>query len=116
MTVTSCETTDGGSPPVSITADATASDSTDADPRCNASEIANDLDLPEYQHNARAEITECEPPWAVIRWDTPGDSQRMVRHIRGEWRTYVAFPHQKCWGDATADDVPMAFEKYFPNC
>lgn len=27
--------------------------------------------------------TECDGRWAVIAWDVPGDSQRLVRHDGG---------------------------------
>ncbi|MFY1620954.1 hypothetical protein [Micromonospora sp. WMMD736] len=104
MPIMSCETTNGESPPVS------------AGRSCDAREISGDLDLPDYQRNARAEVTECEWPWAVIRWEVPGDSQRMVHLVDAKWRTYVAFPHRTCWDDARADGVPMAFQKYFGGC
>jgi hypothetical protein len=83
---------------------------------CLAEEISEDLDIPEEQREAEATIVECEPNWSVIRWDVPGDSQRVVRYFGDKWVTYVAFPHNRCWKQAKYDGAPPTFEQYFQSC
>lgn len=83
---------------------------------CDAKEISEDLDVPEEQRAAEATIVECEPNWSIIRWDVPGDSQRVVRYFGDKWVTYVAFPNDRCWKQARHDGAPRSFEQYFQRC
>lgn len=62
-----------------------------------------------------ATIPDCDGQWAVIRWDTPGDNQRVITRTSGTWTTYVRFPHETCWSTASADGVPDRLRSYF-NC
>ncbi|WP_194824275.1 hypothetical protein [Nocardia sp. XZ_19_231] len=62
-----------------------------------------------------ATIADCDGQWGVIRWDTPGDNQRLITRTSGTWTTYVRFPHDTCWTTATADGVPARLRTYF-NC
>ncbi|WP_228792671.1 hypothetical protein [Nocardia cyriacigeorgica] len=85
-------------------------------PPCAAETIERDLGVGPELANASATVSDCDGRWAIIVWDTPGDSQRLVRHDGTTWSTYVAFPHETCWSQAVADGVPGRFEKYFPAC
>ncbi|MGW4848411.1 hypothetical protein [Nocardia brasiliensis] len=84
-------------------------------PRCSPGAIAHDLDdiggLTEYQ----AKVEYCDGAWALIVWDAPGDSLRIVRRTGGGWSTYLAFPHDQCWAKAAADGVPLTL-KYNFSC
>ncbi|MFI6221766.1 hypothetical protein ACIBEH_14520 [Nocardia salmonicida] len=62
-----------------------------------------------------ATIPDCDGRWGVIRWDTPGDNQRLITRTSGTWTTYVRFPHDTCWTTAAADGVPARLRTYF-NC
>ncbi|WP_249040431.1 hypothetical protein [Nocardia cyriacigeorgica] len=85
-------------------------------PPCAADTIERDLGVGPDLANASATVSDCDGQWAIIVWDTPGDSQRLVRHDGTTWTTYVAFPHEICWSQAVADGVPSRFERYFPDC
>ncbi|WP_446223246.1 hypothetical protein ACTWPB_26680 [Nocardia sp. IBHARD005] len=60
-----------------------------------------------------ATIPDCDGQWGVIRWDTPGDNQRVITRASGTWTTYVRFPHDICWSSASADGVPERLRSYF---
>ncbi|MEU4414651.1 hypothetical protein [Nocardia salmonicida] len=62
-----------------------------------------------------ATIPDCDGRWGVIRWDAPGDNQRLITRTSGTWTTYVRFPHDTCWTTAAADGVPARLRTYF-NC
>ncbi|WP_280232443.1 hypothetical protein [Nocardia cyriacigeorgica] len=83
---------------------------------CAADTIEHDLQVGPELADASATVTECDGRWAIIAWDVPGDSQRLVRRDGGAWSTYVAFPHETCWSRAGADGVPARFERHFPDC
>ncbi|MEU8900236.1 hypothetical protein [Nocardia sp. NPDC048505] len=90
-------------------------------PVCDAATIVGDLAAadalyPEQKNPALAEVHDCEGSWGVIRWNLPGDSQRIVRHNYERWVTYEIFPHDTCWTQAVKDGVPERLRPYFPNC
>lgn len=85
-------------------------------PPCTAEAIVDDLDAPPYLAAAPAAVSDCEGGWAVIVWNVPGDSQRIVVHNPDGWTTYVGFPHDTCWTEALADGVPARLQRYFPPC
>ncbi|MFE3544902.1 hypothetical protein ACFXK0_18235 [Nocardia sp. NPDC059177] len=62
-----------------------------------------------------ADISGCDGQWAVVRWASPGDNQRIITRASGTWTTYVLFPHTTCWDTAAADGVPDRLRQYF-NC
>ncbi|CAM4409461.1 hypothetical protein NONI108955_25760 [Nocardia ninae] len=82
---------------------------------CAAQSIVHDLDDIGELGSHNATVTECDGNWAVIAWDAPGDTQRIVRRTPDGWATYVYFPHNVCWTKASADGVPTRLQKYF-NC
>ncbi|MFC6012706.1 hypothetical protein [Nocardia lasii] len=63
-----------------------------------------------------ATISDCDEQWAVVRWDSPGDNQRVITRTSGTWTTYVLFPHVTCWTTAFTDGVPQPLRHYFHNC
>ncbi|MFC9871515.1 hypothetical protein ACFVJR_02905 [Nocardia salmonicida] len=81
-------------------------------PACAESTIEAELGV---DAGPAATIPDCDGQWAVIRWDTPGDNQRLITRASGTWTTYVRFPHDTCWTAATADGVPARLRTYF-NC
>ncbi|MFE9784088.1 hypothetical protein ACFYO7_01770 [Nocardia salmonicida] len=81
-------------------------------PACAESTIESELGV---DPGPAATIPDCDGQWGVIRWDTPGDNQRLVTRTSGTWTTYVRFPHDTCWTTATADGVPARLRTYF-NC
>lgn len=83
---------------------------------CDPQSIAGQLDLADYQRNANATVRECDGTWAVIAWDVPGDSQRIVWRAAARWATYVVFPHDRCWTRAQADGAPDMLRRYFTAC
>ncbi|WP_405181794.1 hypothetical protein [Nocardia sp. NBC_01377] len=83
---------------------------------CDPQTIENDLGLGEPHSSAVATVRECDGSWAVIAWDLPGDSQRLVRRVDSHWTTYVIFPHDRCWAAAQADGVPSTLKQYFSTC
>ncbi|MEV6554924.1 hypothetical protein AB0M22_04320 [Nocardia sp. NPDC051756] len=82
-------------------------------PSCAAATIVHDLDDIGELTSANATVSQCDGAWAVIVWDSPGDSQRIVRHAVDGWITYVYFPHDVCWTKAAADGVPARLRPYF---
>jgi hypothetical protein len=80
-------------------------------PACAESTIESELDV---DPGPVATIPDCDGQWGVIRWDTPGDNQRLITRTSGTWTTYVRFPHDTCWATATADGVPARLRTYFP--
>ncbi|NNH74988.1 hypothetical protein HLB23_34930 [Nocardia uniformis] len=87
------------------------------DPICAAQTIVRDLAVEPYLEDATPTVAECDGFWAVIRWDSPGDNQRIVhRTYDTPWTTYVRFPHDTCWSTARSDGVPENLEQYFPAC
>ncbi|MEV0246102.1 hypothetical protein AB0H76_05875 [Nocardia sp. NPDC050712] len=89
-------------------------------PVCSTETIVNDLaaggELYAGQADpALAQLRDCEGTWGVISWNTPGDTQRIVHHNFERWTTYVAFPHDTCWTEATRAGVPERLRPYF-NC
>lgn len=85
-------------------------------PICASETIVRDLGLGEPFSSAAATVSECNGSWAVIVWDMPGDSQRIVRQMDSRWSTYVVFPHELCWSSAQSDGAPNALEGYFSAC
>jgi len=85
-------------------------------PSCTTETIVRDLDVTGDLADALAEVGECHGSWAVIAWDVPGDSQRIVRLVDSRWTTYVVFPHDRCWTQARADGAPSAMQGYFSAC
>ncbi|MEU2251970.1 hypothetical protein [Nocardia xishanensis] len=83
---------------------------------CAAETVVDELDDAGDLTADAATVGECDGAWAVIAWDIPGDSQRIVHRGPGGWRTYVAFPHATCWSTAAADGVPTRLERYFHPC
>ncbi|MFC9999423.1 hypothetical protein [Nocardia sp. NPDC127526] len=87
------------------------------DPVCASQTILHDLGEGPPYTTTLATVSECDGFWAVIVWDMPGDSQRIVhRGYDFGWRNYVYFPHDVCWSQAKADGVPANLEKYFLKC
>ncbi|RBO96601.1 hypothetical protein [Nocardia puris] len=88
-------------------------------PECAVTRIVDDLgrhgELGELG-NYVPSVSGCDGGWAVIVWDIPGDSQRIVRHGPDGWRTYVRFPHNQCWSEAVADGAPARLDIYFTAC
>ncbi|QLY29707.1 hypothetical protein H0264_31455 [Nocardia huaxiensis] len=86
-------------------------------PLCAGQTIVHDLNVESWLREATPTVTNCDGFWAVIVWDVPGDSQRIVsRTPSTPWSTYVGFPHDVCWSTARADGVPDSYEKYFSTC
>ncbi|WP_232852173.1 hypothetical protein [Nocardia acididurans] len=86
-------------------------------PICASQTIVHDLNVDAWMRDATPTVTNCDGYWAVIVWDVPGDSQRIVsRTPSTPWQTYVGFPHDVCWTKARADGVPDSFESYFTKC
>jgi len=85
-------------------------------PICASQTIVRDLGLGEPFTSAAATVSECNGAWAVIVWDMPGDSQRIVRQMDARWTTYVLFPHDLCWSWAQSDGAPNTMERYFTAC
>ncbi|MFC7451078.1 hypothetical protein [Rhodococcus daqingensis] len=82
---------------------------------CDPEALTQDLTMDAFLAAATATVDHCADGWAVIRWDSPGDNQRIVRNLDGQWTTYVLFPHEVCWAQAAADGVPAALTKYFQS-
>ncbi|WP_405181706.1 hypothetical protein OG225_11655 [Nocardia sp. NBC_01377] len=78
---------------------------------CDPQSIVGQLELADYQRNATATVRECDGTWAVIAWDVPGDSQRIVWRAASRWATYVVFPHNRCWTQAKTDGAPDTLER-----
>jgi len=83
---------------------------------CAADRIEQDLDVADHLAAANPTVAECTGDWAVIRWDAPGDSQRIVRRVDSTWVDYVRFPHDRCWSTAVEDSVPDSLRPYFIDC
>ncbi|MFI6569029.1 hypothetical protein [Nocardia fluminea] len=81
-------------------------------PACAESAIETELGV---DAGPVATIADCDGQWGVIRWDTPGDNQRLITRTSGTWTTYVGFPHDICWSIAVTDGVPERLRTYF-NC
>ncbi|MFF2391206.1 hypothetical protein [Nocardia sp. NPDC058114] len=81
-------------------------------PACAESTIETELGV---DPGPVATIADCDGQWGVIRWETPGDNQRVITRTSGTWSTYVRFPHDICWSSAVADGVPDRLRTYF-NC
>jgi hypothetical protein len=100
-----------------LSATATAAAPSMGPDECDPEAIERDLAVPPELAATRASVVYCEPPgWAVIRWDAPGDNQRIVRLEVAGWTTYVQFPHDVCRTQARTEGVPPALEEYFSNC
>ncbi|MBD8504991.1 hypothetical protein HT102_00620 [Hoyosella sp. G463] len=86
------------------------------EPTCEATAIEADLALP-YEYGTTPVSVDCADGWAAIRWpESPGDNQRLVQLVDGEWTTYIGFPHQQCWAEARGNGVPDRLQKYFQEC
>ncbi|MBL1079145.1 hypothetical protein JK358_32550 [Nocardia sp. 2] len=86
-------------------------------PTCAAQTFVHDLNVGQELRSATTQVSVCEELWAVVSWDVPGDSQRVVaRTIVGPWRDYVRFPHDVCWSTAKSDGAPDTLKKYFTAC
>ncbi|MFI9510160.1 hypothetical protein [Nocardia sp. NPDC052566] len=86
-------------------------------PLCTASAIAADLNIIGEFDAAWATISECDGHWAVIAWDLPGDTQRVIRRTPTDgWTTYTFTPHTTCWDRAIADGAPQRLHPYFYPC
>ena len=83
---------------------------------CDPERIERDLGVADDLVAADPTVPECTAEWAVIRWDAPGDNQRVVRRVDSTWVDYVRFPHDRCWSQAEADGVPGPFRPYFLTC
>ncbi|MCM6773608.1 hypothetical protein NDR87_09010 [Nocardia sp. CDC159] len=83
---------------------------------CAVQTVVHELDDLGELGTEAATVRECDGKWAVIAWDLPGDSQRIIRRAADGWVTYVYFPHDVCWAKASADGVPARMQKYFPSC
>lgn len=83
---------------------------------CDPNRIEQDLDVADELVAANPTVAECTGDWAVIRWDAPGDNQRVVRLADSTWTDYVLFPHNQCWSKAEADGAPAPFRAYFTDC
>ncbi|MEU4649715.1 hypothetical protein [Nocardia fluminea] len=81
-------------------------------PACAESTIETELGV---DAGPVATIADCDGQWGVIRWDTPGDNQRLITRTSGAWTTYIGFPHDICWSSAVTDGVPERLRTYF-NC
>ncbi|MEV6275994.1 hypothetical protein [Nocardia sp. NPDC051832] len=89
--------------------------------KCSAQTIVSDLAAQGQLYSGQedwtlAAVRDCADSWGVISWNTPGDTQRIVRRSGDRWSTYVIFPHSTCWSDAAADGVPDRLRGYFPAC
>ncbi|MGW0249374.1 hypothetical protein ACWDYH_22350 [Nocardia goodfellowii] len=89
--------------------------------QCSAQSIVSDLAAEGRLYAGqedwtRATVRDCADAWGVISWNTPGDTQRVVRRVGDRWSTYVIFPHFDCWSDAAADGVPERLRDYFHAC
>ena len=102
-------------PPSSATA-GSATSAVRGAPTCTESALVRDLDIAPYVANARMFIGYCEDGWAVVSWDFPGDTQRMLRIENDRWVTYVSFPHRVCWDQAADEGVPANLRMYFTYC
>ncbi|WP_069167718.1 hypothetical protein [Nocardia altamirensis] len=85
-------------------------------PGCAPQAIAQDLDDIGGLGNENATVSDCDGTWAVIGWDVPGDTLRIVHKVADRWATYVAFPHDVCWTKAAADGAPARYQEYFIAC
>ncbi|MFB7718815.1 hypothetical protein [Nocardia sp. NPDC056100] len=86
-------------------------------PTCAAQTFVHDLNIEQRLRSATTQVRVCEELWAVVSWDVPGDSQRVVsRTSVGPWRDYVRFPHDTCWSKAKSDGAPDTLKKYFTAC
>ncbi|MFG1795328.1 hypothetical protein [Nocardia sp. NPDC049149] len=85
-------------------------------PECAPQTIVRDLDDIGDLGNENATVSDCDGTWAIIAWDVPGDTMRLVRRAADRWSTYVVFPHNVCWIKATADGAPPRFQDYFIAC
>ncbi|MGX1808069.1 hypothetical protein ACWIGI_20310 [Nocardia sp. NPDC055321] len=86
-------------------------------PLCASQAIVHDLAVEEGLRKATPTVTDCDGSWAVISWNVPGDSQRIVhRGTDFGWKNYVVFPHQVCLDKAKTDGVPAPLHKYFSPC
>ncbi|MFB8005961.1 hypothetical protein [Nocardia sp. NPDC056000] len=47
-------------------------------PTCAAQTFVHDLNVDQQLRSATTQVSVCEDLWAVISWDVPGDSQRVV--------------------------------------
>ncbi|MEV0683561.1 hypothetical protein AB0I35_06800 [Nocardia sp. NPDC050378] len=75
---------------------------------CHPDGISADLGMLD-----NAAVIDCDGTWAVIRFATPGDNQRIIRRVDGTWTTYVLFPNETCWSTAESDGVPARLRPYF---
>ncbi|WP_431972707.1 hypothetical protein [Nocardia sp. bgisy134] len=81
---------------------------------CAVQTVLRELDIRfDHLRSAKATVSQCDGKWAHIVWDSPGDSARIIRRTAGGWTNYVFFPHDICWGPASADGVPVRFKEYF---
>ncbi|WP_194836386.1 hypothetical protein [Nocardia sp. XZ_19_369] len=80
---------------------------------CSAETIARDLAKQGGIPTGMPSVRECDGNWAVISWDSPGDTQRIVYSVPDRWSTYLVFPHDKCWAQAESEGVPARLKPYF---
>ena len=85
-------------------------------PQCEPEEISADLNLDSNGAQAQAKVVDCQPNWAVVGWDSPGDAQRIVRLFNDHWISYVTLPTDRCWKQASRDAAPRQYQKYFRPC
>ncbi|MEU0544196.1 hypothetical protein ABZ319_30440 [Nocardia sp. NPDC005978] len=86
-------------------------------PLCASQTIVHDLAVEDALKKATPTVTDCDGFWAVISWNVPGDSQRIVhRGADFGWKNYVTFPHKVCLDKAKTDGVPAPLHKYFQPC
>lgn len=96
----------------------TASAAASFDPAlCAPETLERDLEIGPEQAAFTATVDYCEAPgWAVISWDSPGDSQRIAQVKDGAWETYVVFPNDVCRTQARTEGVPEELMGYFTEC
>ncbi|WP_159080290.1 hypothetical protein [Nocardia suismassiliense] len=86
----------------------------DAEPDpCSAKKIAGDLAEQGGIPAGTPSVRDCDGNWAVISWDSPGDTQRIVWSAADHWSTYLVFPHDRCWARAEVDGAPARLKPYF---
>ncbi|WP_228538225.1 hypothetical protein [Nocardia sp. XZ_19_385] len=89
--------------------------------QCSPQAIVSDLAAQGQLYSGQedwtlATVRECAGSWGVISWNTPGDTQRLVRRLGDRWNNYVSFPHDTCWSTASKDGVPQRLQGYFNKC
>ncbi len=61
-------------------------------------------------------VLRCYGDWAYASTGASGDSTMLFQRHSYGWRHYTGFPSSVCRDQATADGVPAAELRSFPNC